>query len=192
MYTFTRLTCRWCVGVSRYREAPKGMAVITELRFVHVGYRFARSIVSNKTYIRAKVSTNQIHSFRFCESDFAISDLWCRWSNGLQRRTLMENRGVPPRFASARDPHHSSSLKPWRNSIAKPCRRSASFRVHIPFRPCPFSPLKASRCFAAERKVDRNDESDAIKFDPLQSFLRRPVIRYLAGEREGMKVKPPS
>lgn len=192
MYTFTRLTCRWCVGVSRYREAPKGMAVITELRFVHVGYRFARSIVSNKTYIRAKVSTNQIHSFRFCESDFAISDLW---SNDLSRgerwwRT-MEYRHV----SHPRDPHHSSSLKPWRNSIAKPCRRSASFRVHIPFRPCPFSPLKASRCFAAERKVDRNDESDAIKFDPLQSFLRRPVIRYLGlsrGEREGMKAKPPS
>lgn len=152
MYTFTRLTCRWCVGVSRYREAPKGMAVITELRFVHVGYRFARSIVSNKTYIRAKVSTNQIHSFRFCESDFAISDLWCRWSNGLQRRTLMENRGVPPRFASARDPHHSSSLKPWRNSIAKPCRRSASFRVHIPFRPCPFPPPKSEQMFRRRKE----------------------------------------
>lgn len=149
MYTFTRLTCRWCVGVSRYREAPKGMAVITELRFVHVGYRFARSIVSNKTYIRAKVSTNQIHSFRFCESDFAISDLW---SNDLSRgerwwRT-MEYRHV----SHPRDPHHSSSLKPWRNSIAKPCRRSASFRVHIPFRPCPFSPPKSEQMFRRRKE----------------------------------------
>lgn len=41
------------------------MAVITELRFVHVGYRFARSIVSNKTYIRKFQRT------KYTRSDFA-------------------------------------------------------------------------------------------------------------------------
>lgn len=158
MYTFTRLTCRWCVGVSRYREAPKGMAVITELRFVE--YRFARCIVSIKYMCADGRRKFQTHLFRFCESDIAIS-------GRFERRRLMENHVS----------HHSSSLKPWRNSIAKPCGRSASFRVHIPFRPCPFFPLK--RADVSPWKVDRNDESDAIKFDPLQSFLRRPVIRYL-------------
>lgn len=170
MYTFTRLTCRWCVGVSRYREAPKGMAVITELRFVE--NRFARCIVSNKIYVRGRAAGENFNQPNTC-SDFA--NLISRYSisgRGFERRRLMENHVSHPRRS-----HHSSSLKPWRNSIAKPCGRSASFRVHIPFRPCPFFPLK--RADVSPWKVDRNDESDAIKFDPLQSFLRRPVIRYL-------------
>lgn len=78
MYTFTRLTCRWCVGVSRYREAPKGMAVITELRFVE--YRFARCIVSNKIYVRGRAAGE---NFKHTCSNFA----------NLISRSLVVSRG---------------------------------------------------------------------------------------------------
>ena len=149
---------RWCVGVLRYRASTEeGVTIIIEFRSVLAEYCEIWERISFEIYMYEQ-----------------------RWT---PRKDFNKRNTFIPRvfysISSDRDSFRVTSMRKracklplvetWRNSIGEAIEATDRF-VCIPFR---FSP--DWQMFERERereREDRNDESDAIKFDPVQLFTR--------------------